>query len=87
MCKLSLDEACEKKFQIGRAEHGPVFLRNPIEEIDMELIDGVNYAREAIRQGYDAQALEIIISKLKEVDNMVRQLYNASETIAHVRFH
>ena len=75
---VSFDQACDEKFRIGRAEHGPVFLRNPIEEIDMELIDGVNYAKEAIRQGYDRDALEHIINKLKEVDEMVRKLFVAS---------
>lgn len=75
---MPFDAARYEKFKIGRAEHGPVFLRNPIEEIDMELIDAVNYAKEAIRQGYDRDALEHIINKLKEVDEMVRKLFVAS---------
>ena len=74
---LPFDQARAEKFKIGRAEHGPVFRRNPIEEIDLELIDAVNYAEEAIRQGFDREALETIIARLKEVDAMVRTLYTA----------
>ena len=75
----SFDDACDQKFQIGRAEHGPVFLNNPLEEIDMELIDAVNYSNEGIRRGYDSEALQVIIAKLKEVDALVRELYFASK--------
>ena len=77
--ELSFDVACERKFQIGRAEHGPVFLNNPLEEIDLELIDAVNYAEEGIKQGYPKEELERIIIKLKEVDVMVRTLHAASK--------
>lgn len=78
---MPFDVARSEKFKVGRAEHGPVFLRNPVEEIDMELIDAVNYAEEAIRQGYDKDTLETIISKLKAVDGMVRSLYASREDV------
>lgn len=75
---VPFEQSCQEKFRLGRAEHGPVFLRNPLEEIDMELIDGVNYAMEALRQGYDKATLETIIFKLKDVDVLVRNLHNAA---------
>lgn len=75
---ITFDEARQQKFALGRAEHGPVFLRNPIREIDMELIDAMNYADEAIRQGFDARAVAEIQSKLQEVDRLVRALYHSS---------
>lgn len=78
LISFPFDEARAIKFQIGRAEHGPVFLNHPVVEIDMELIDAVNYAEEAIKQGYDKTALETIISKLKDVDKMVRDLYKSA---------
>jgi len=78
LINMPFETACLEKFKVGRAEHGPVFLNNPVEEIDMELVDAVNYALEAIKQGYDKARMEIIVSKLKEVDSLVRELYVAS---------
>lgn len=71
----TFDEACAIKFKIGRAEHGPVFLNNPVEEIDMELIDARNYADEAIRQGFDLAEMNHIIAKIRELDVLVRKVY------------
>lgn len=72
---MPFDVARAEKFKIGRAEHGPKFLNDPVEEIDMELIDAVNYAEEAIRQGYDVERMNNIIDRLKEVDCLVRAMY------------
>jgi hypothetical protein len=78
LIEMSFDEAREQKFQIGRAEHGPVFLNNPVAEIDMELIDGMNYAEESIRQGFDKEKMTLIIEQLRQVDGLVREVYRES---------
>lgn len=72
---MPFDTARAEKFRIGRAEHGPVFLRDPLEEVDMELIDAVNYCEEGIRQGIDEASMREIILKLHEADVLVRKLY------------
>jgi hypothetical protein len=72
---VPFDSALSLKFQRGRVEHGPVFLRNPVQEIDEELIDAMNYADEAIRQGFDIDIMNVIKLRLREVDELVRMVY------------
>jgi len=36
----------------GREQYGPVFSGHPLEELDEELLDAINYAEEAARHGF-----------------------------------
>lgn len=48
---MPLPTALKEKFEAGRREHGPVFLRPILVEMYEECLDLLNYAEEGQRQG------------------------------------
>ena len=44
---LPIEEARKAKWRRGREQYGPVFIGQPLEELDEELLDAMNYAEEA----------------------------------------
>lgn len=52
LIKLSVVEACNKKWEFGRKRYGPgTFQGDPLAHLYSELIDAINYVDEAKRQG------------------------------------
>ncbi len=51
LAELSIDEARREKWRVGREKYGRQFVGDPLEELDSELIDAMNYVDEAERQG------------------------------------
>ncbi len=49
---LPTPEALIEKWKRGRDKYGPVFIGHPLEELDEELLDALNYVTEAERQGW-----------------------------------
>ena len=49
---LPIEEARAAKWRRGREQYGPVFIGHPLEELDEELLDAMNYAEEAARRGF-----------------------------------
>lgn len=48
---LSIPEARAAKMAAGREKYGPEFVGDPLEELDSELIDAMNYCAEAEGRG------------------------------------
>ncbi|MCE5308530.1 MAG: hypothetical protein LLG20_12905 [Acidobacteriales bacterium] len=49
---VPIEEARAAKWRRGREHYGPVFIGHPLEELDEELLDAMNNAGEAARQGF-----------------------------------
>jgi len=49
---LPIEEARAAKWRRGRELHGPVFEGHPLEELDEELLDAMNYARGSGATGF-----------------------------------
>ena len=53
---LTIDDAKRIKWDRGQERYGSVFVGDPLGELYDELIDGMNYADEALRQGLMSRA-------------------------------
>ena len=69
---LSIDEARAVKWRRGRERYGPVFSGDPLEELDGELLDGLNYAEEAARRGLPMAG---VLRDLRELCERVRAVH------------
>ena len=72
---LSIDEARHEKWRLGREKYGPVFVGDPLEQLDAELIDALNYADEAERRGIP---IAEVAEDLRQLCERVRALYALS---------
>jgi hypothetical protein len=70
---LPTDEARAIKWQRGREKYGPDFVGDPLEELDAELLDAINYAEEAARRGVK---MGLVTSWLEVLRCEVRRLAN-----------
>jgi hypothetical protein len=64
---MEVDRARLLKFERGRREHGPVFLKDPNEEVFEEAIDVLNYCDELERregQSRDSVTMRMLASEL-----------------------
>ena len=68
---LPIEAAQQAKWDLGRIKYGPVFVGNPIEQLDDELIDALNYCEEAARRGY---AIAEIADDIRMICERVRAL-------------
>jgi hypothetical protein len=68
---LPISEARAIKWQRGREKYGAEFQGDPLEELDAELLDAMNYAEEAQRQGVD---MGWIPSRLLGLCEVVREI-------------
>jgi hypothetical protein len=65
---LPIEEARAAKWRRGRERYGPVFRGHPLEELDEELLDAMNYAEEAARWGFPmAEIAEDLWSLCKRI--------------------
>lgn len=71
MTQLSIEEAKKEKWRLGQIKYGPIFVGHPLEQLDDELIDAMNYCEEAERQGYN---IDFIYSMLYQLCLQVRKL-------------
>jgi hypothetical protein len=53
LIELSIPEARRAKWRAGLEKYGPVFVGHPIEHLDGELLDAMNYTEEARLRGID----------------------------------
>ena len=77
LINLPLDEARKIKWQWGRAKYGAEFVGHPLEQLDSELLDALNYVEEAERQGY---SLHNVDSYLRILSKRVQDAYKRGPT-------
>jgi hypothetical protein len=79
---LPIEEARAAKWRRGRELHGPVFIGHPIghplEELDEELLDAMNYAEEAARRGFPMAG---IAEDLRDLCERTRAIYRAAPAL------
>jgi len=73
---LPIEEARAAKWRRGREKYGPVFIGDPLEELDEELLDAMNYAEEAARWGFPMAGVGEDLRRLCE---RIRAIYGAAE--------
>ena len=76
---LPIEAARAAKWRRGRKRYGPVFIGNPLEELDEELLDAMNYAEEAARRGFHMAGIPEDLRRLAE---RIRAIYGAAEGIS-----
>jgi hypothetical protein len=73
---LPIEEARAAKWRRGRQQYGPVFIGHPLEELDEELLDAMNYTEEAARRGFPMAGT---VADLRRLCERVRAIYRAAE--------
>ncbi len=73
---LPIEEARAAKWRRGQEQYGPVFIGHPLEELDEELLDAMNYAEEAARRGFP---MGEIGEGLRRLCERIRAIYGAAE--------
>jgi len=73
---LPIERARAVKWQRGRERYGPVFIGHPLEELDEELLDAMNYAEEGARRGFPMGG---ILEDLRRLCERVRAVHGAAE--------
>ena len=76
LIQLSIEEARAAKWRRGRELYGPVFIGHPLEELDEELLDAMNYAEEAARWGFPMSGVG---EDLRDLCERIRAIYGAAE--------
>lgn len=71
---LPIDEARAVKWRRGRERYGSAFIGHPLEELDEELLDAMNYAEEATRRGFEMGGIPEDLQRLCE---RIRAIYGA----------
>jgi len=74
MTHLSIEEAMKEKWRLGQIKYGKKFVGHPLEELDDELIDAMNYCNVALQWGYDPDILVDIQYELYIICNRIREL-------------
>lgn len=72
LLELPVIRACQRKWNLGRAAHGPVFVGDPLEELYGELADALNYADQLDMEGYN---IATIRERLFQCATEVRDLW------------
>ena len=72
---VPIEEARAAKWRRGREQYGPVFIGHPLEELDEELLDAMNCAEEAARQGFP---MEGIAEDVRGLYARIRAIYGAA---------
>jgi len=72
---LPIEEARAAKWRRGREQYGPVFVGHPLEQLDEELLDALNYAEEAAQQGFPMAG---IAEDLWHLCERIRAVYRAA---------
>jgi len=72
---LPIEEARAAKWRRGREHYGPVFIGHPLEELDEELLDAMNYAEEAARWGFPMAGIG---EDLRHLCERIRAVYRAA---------
>lgn len=75
---LPIEEARAVKWQRGREKYGPDFVGDPLEELDGEMLDSLNYIDEAERRGlYLADVRAAVLGICSAVRQEYRQRVTA----------
>lgn len=64
---LPLAEARRIKWQKGRDKYGPKFVGDPLEQLDEELLDAMNYVQEFESRGYTLRGANEVLSRLRKL--------------------
>jgi len=80
---LDVESARKKKFDKGRAEHGPVFKLDPLVELDAEMLDSLNYCDEAVARGHDSYEIDSIRASIYQISCKLRGLIVRDGLIHH----
>jgi hypothetical protein len=75
---LPIEEARAAKWRRGREQYGPVFIGHPLEELDEELLDAMNYAEEAARRSFQMAGIS---EELRRLCERTRAIYRAAAGI------
>jgi hypothetical protein len=75
---LLIQEARVAEWRRGREQYGPVFIGHPLEELDEELLDAMNYAEEAARRGFPMTG---VAENLRRLCERIRAIYRAAAGI------
>ena len=78
LVRLPIEEARVAKWRQGRERYWPVFIGHPLEELDEELLDAMNYAEEASQRGFHVAGIGEDLRRLCE---RIRAIYGAAEGI------
>lgn len=73
LIELSIPDARRAKWRDGFNKYGPMFVGDPIEHLDGELLDAMNYAEEATRRGI---GMGDIPGRLEKLCADVRKIWN-----------
>jgi hypothetical protein len=73
---IPIEAARAAKWRRGREQYGPVFIGDPLEELDEELLDAMNYAEEAARRGFPMAGIGEDLRRLCE---RIRAICGAAE--------
>ena len=77
---LPITRACAEKWHRGRLKFRGAFQGNPLEELFSELVDGVNYADQALLEGFDMEHIrETLINLAEDVREMAADSTTAKE--------
>lgn len=77
LLELPVIRACIRKWELGRAAHGPVFEGDPLEELYGELADALNYADQLEIEGY---SVDRIRARLRQCATEVREIWLKRQT-------
>jgi hypothetical protein len=73
---LPIEAARAAKWRRGREQYGPEFIGHPLEELDEELLDAMNYTEEAARRGFP---MGEIGEDLRRLCERIRAIYGTAE--------
>lgn len=76
LIEIHVEVARAVKWLEGRKQYGPEFVGHPLDEFDGELLDAMNYAEEAERQGWN---LGSVPERLRALCEEVRAVYAAGQ--------
>lgn len=76
LISMPIAEARQVKWAAGRVKFGPEFVGDPLEELDSELIDAMNYVEEAERRGLYLPGLQ---DSLRAMCVQVRAAYSRAQ--------
>ena len=80
---MDFEEARLYKFNRGRAEHGPIFLKDPLVEAYQEMLDSRNYMDEALSRGHNKEMLESLSRCFQECAKCIKELALQEGLIDH----
>lgn len=75
LIEMPIEEACRAKWDAGQKVYGKVFVGHPLEQLDAEFVDALNYIEEGTRWGFDFGDMKERITEMREYN---RKMYQKS---------